>query len=78
MTLIILAVLVLLPFLLLKVVCVPTRTLRHPAYLARFGQIYADSAVLKNPSRGVFYPLLILHRYFFLGLLFAAPSFPLF
>lgn len=68
----ILSLLILLPFLILRIVSVKGSTLATPQYRRKYGAIYSHTARLKNYSKGIYYPLVLMHRYFFLLVIFSS------
>ncbi len=66
-----LAILLLLPFALLRILGQPVARLASLSYKRRFGEVYAHTRRDQAYARGLFYPLFLLHRYFFLLVVFA-------
>ncbi len=66
-----LTILLILPFTLLHIVGETPDRLASPTYKNRFGEIYEHTNRDKSYTRGLFYPLFLMHRYFFIFIIFA-------
>ena len=70
LSLIILFVLVMLPFVILRIIGATPSTLSEKGYAEKYGTLYVDTHRSSEYSRGLFYPLFLLHRYLFIVTVF--------
>lgn len=71
-SLVVLSILLMLPFFLLDILGVPPHKLQQRQYKAKYGEIFLNTHRPKSYSRGLFYPLFLLHRYFCVFIVFTA------
>ena len=64
------SILIALPFTVLHIIGVSKYTLREKAYRDKYGEMYIESRREENYSRGLYYPLFLMHRYFFVFIVF--------
>ena len=74
LSIVILLILLMLPFIILHILGVPPDTLTNKAYKDKFGEIYENTQRSQSYTRGLFYPLFLMHRYFLIFIVFAAES----
>lgn len=70
-SLLFLILLFLLPFLILRILSVQPSTFADRLYKLKYGSMYVHSARTQDYARGIYYPILLMHRYFFLLLYFS-------
>ena len=66
----ILCLFILLPFLIIRIISVQPSILSSKQYKRKYGTIYWYSGRLSDYSRGIYYPLLLMHQYFFIFVCF--------
>lgn len=70
----IIAILLLLPFLILRILSARPSTFVEPLYKLKYGSMYVHSGRSEDYSRGIYYPILLMHRYFFILLYFCVSN----
>ena len=63
-----------LPFTILHILGAPREWLVQKDYKEKFGSIYQNTERTKSYKRGLYYPLFLMHRYFFIFVVFTMES----
>ena len=77
LSLVVLVLLLLLPSIILHILGSPRDRLSDPGYKDKYGEVYEHTYRTKKYTRGLFYPLFLLHRYVFIFTVFALSVFGL-
>ena len=68
-----LSILLMLPFAILHIIGATPSTLEEQIYIRKYGTLYVDTNRSSAYSRGLYYPLFLLHRYLFITTVFMLP-----